>query len=850
MKGFFDLNETIEPKEITKSKTKSFTCDDCGLSKQCQTPKMKMYGEGRKGIMIIGEAPGRNEDIQGKAFVGQSGQRLREAFKKEGIIFERDCFITNAVRCRPFQNATPTKIQINACKPRLLRDIQRAQPKVVFLVGNIPFTSVLGSKLNGRAKVSGFGNWTQTYIPDQEFQTFIVPIYHPAYVDRMQIDKLFMRMWEENIATGIDLKDRQFKNYLQESENNCICYYPDSIGAIEDAMSWHTFALDYETTGLKPYREGHKIISASISNGKVSYAFPFENDNKEFHKAWRALLRNDNRKVAHNLAFEQLWTKQICGYWIKNAHYDTMLASQCLNNQKPANLKYLVYTEFGIIGYDDYADSFLKASKSDKDTYGNNAFNQIEEADLSEILKYNALDSKFTMWLYDKLTQKIEPEPMKGPLLLVNGANALAQVQFNGIRVHEKMLKEAQEKLKERASNFYKRIFTHNDVKQWNKDEPFNPTSSQHLVHLLYTILDEKVHKRTIKNAPSVDEEAVSKINRPFIKDLLEYRRWTKANETYLGQFSREVTDEFLHPFFHLDSVRTFRSRSSAPNFQNIPKRDEEVKTIIRSLIIPREGNFLKEYDYKGVEVSISACYNHDPNLIAYITDPAKDMHRDMAAEIFKLDQKDVDSKIRYLAKNMFVFPEFYGSYYEDIAPNLWEAMSRENKLHLKANHISSYAKFERHIQDLENMFWNEWFSVYADWKEQFYKLYLKNGFVESHTGFVYQAPMKKNAVMNYPIQGSAFHCLLRTLIMIQLNHAQEFKHSYIVGQIHDSLVADVHPSEEKLLDYYVWYYGTQEIREEWDWIQVPLQIEESVSKINGSWAEMEEKGYLSLDKK
>jgi len=72
---------------------------------------------------------------------------------------------------------------------------------------------------------------------------------------------------------------------------------------------------------------------------------------------------------------------------------------------------------------------------------------------------------------------------------------------------------------------------------------------------------------------------------------------------------------------------------------------------------------------------------------------------------------------------------------------------------------------------------------------------------------------------------------------------------SVMIDEIHDSLVVDADPEEEALLDYWVWYYGTQWVAKEWKWIKIPLQIEKERSAVDGTWAEMEGCGYLTGEK-
>ena len=69
---------------------------------------------------------------------------------------------------------------------------------------------------------------------------------------------------------------------------------------------------------------------------------------------------------------------------------------------------------------------------------------------------------------------------------------------------------------------------------------------------------------------------------------------------------------------------------------------------------------------------------------------------------------------------------------------------------------------------------------------------------------------------------------------------------SFLIGQIHDAILRDYHPDDEEYLDHLIWDYGTQKIREYWDWIIVPLTIEKETSEINGSWADMKDMGILT----
>src|SRR5690606_22002170 len=108
-------------------------------------------------------------------------------------------------------------------------------------------------------------------------------------------------------------------------------------------------------------------------------------------------------------------------------------------------------------------------------------------------------------------------------------------------------------------------------------------------------------------------------------------------------------------------------------------KRDEDTSELIRRSIIPRKGHVLVELDYSGIEVRISCCYHKDDNLISYVKDPSKDMHRDTGGDIFMCKQDQISKEMRFVAKNSFVFAEFYGSVYQQCAPNIWGEIERRD---------------------------------------------------------------------------------------------------------------------------------------------------------------------------
>ena len=144
------------------------------LPTQGATKVVLGHGNPNASLMIIGEAPGQQEDQQGLPFVGRSGALINKALEANGIQ-RKDIFITNVVKCRPLNNRTPTPEEITYyTNILLLSEIKIVRPEVILLLGAVALEALLQKK--GISKVRG------TVFDYQESK--IVPTYHPAYILR------------------------------------------------------------------------------------------------------------------------------------------------------------------------------------------------------------------------------------------------------------------------------------------------------------------------------------------------------------------------------------------------------------------------------------------------------------------------------------------------------------------------------------------------------------------------------------------------------------------------------------------------------------------------------------------
>jgi len=145
------------------------TCRNCGLS-ELRTNAVPGEGSGLSGIMLVGEAPGNNEDLAGRPFVGAAG-KLLEKFLAQVPIVREEVYITNLVKCRPPENRNPKPAEIQACRPFLEAQLHLFNPRVVITLGNFPMQALLEEK-HTISKVHG-----EIFRKDG---VLYFPSYHPA----------------------------------------------------------------------------------------------------------------------------------------------------------------------------------------------------------------------------------------------------------------------------------------------------------------------------------------------------------------------------------------------------------------------------------------------------------------------------------------------------------------------------------------------------------------------------------------------------------------------------------------------------------------------------------------------
>lgn len=199
----------------TYNQTTCQTCDRCELSKS-RTHSVWIRGEGKKKLLIVGEAPGENEDALALPFVGDSGRMLEIMLNSIGLSSQEDTWIINACKCRPPDNRTPKSGEVDACFPYLQQQIVELQPKVILALGGTSTVRLIGksdfkiSNCRGKIYPLDLTKWNlPQYDVDESYYIInyiivrsalenvkVLPTWHPAYLLRNPKKEVASPKWQ------------------------------------------------------------------------------------------------------------------------------------------------------------------------------------------------------------------------------------------------------------------------------------------------------------------------------------------------------------------------------------------------------------------------------------------------------------------------------------------------------------------------------------------------------------------------------------------------------------------------------------------------------------------------------
>lgn len=182
--------EAVKNATLDELREQVVACTACGL---CQGRRHAVFGQGATPTrwLVVGEAPGEQEDRQGHPFVGRSGQLLDAMLAAVGMSRDTDVFITNVIKCRPPGNRNPKPEEIASCSPYLMRQIALLKPERILVLGRFAAQTLLGTD----ATIGSLRGRVHQLKTDDGAEIPLIVSYHPAYLLRSPSEKA--RAWQD-----------------------------------------------------------------------------------------------------------------------------------------------------------------------------------------------------------------------------------------------------------------------------------------------------------------------------------------------------------------------------------------------------------------------------------------------------------------------------------------------------------------------------------------------------------------------------------------------------------------------------------------------------------------------------
>lgn len=604
---------------------------------------------------------------------------------------------------------------------------------------------------------------------------------------------------EENAQTQLDIKYHMVKDLSQLIELKT------------KILKENYFAYDLETTGLEFFKS--EVVGLSISLEKEGYYIPFIYSKavvkditftfEDFKTEMKEIFESESiKKTGHNLKFDILHLKKY-GIEVQGVGDDSMVMSYLIHpNRRAHSLKELTYE---LLNYKqvEYNDLVGKGKKQAP----------LITVDLEQLGRYCIDDSYLSLQLVKQMESEIDAkklrhlyETIEMPLVKV-----LTDMEYLGVKVDLDFLKDA-------AEAFKKTIFEIEEDIYSTAGFRFNINSSQQLGELLFEKMNLPVKKRTRKTKSySTDIEVLNELKSyPVVEKVINYRSYKKLLSTYLlGLIETADSQNRVHTSYNQTVTATGRLSSSDPNLQNIPV-GETGGINVRDAFVAEEGKLLMAADYSQIELRVMAHFSKDKNLIdAFEND--FDIHKHTADTVFGKDLFTSEKERRKRAK-VINFSVLYGS----------GAFSLSKELGV------GY----KEAQEFIDMYFEKYTGVRSFMEEVVAKAEVDPEVVtisgrRRHIPEILSSnrTVKENGkrmAINTTIQGSAADII--KIAMIDIRDKLENMESRLIMQVHDELVFEYPPEEEKQLIHIVKTGMENAVK-----LNVPVKVDIKIGKTWGT---------------
>lgn len=754
-------------------------CERCPLHKSASY--VCLLGEGKTPceIMIVGEAPGVNEEKEGRPFVGKAGQKLRKALERYDFLPE-DFYITNACLCRPPGNRTPKKKEIEACSYWMDKQLKEVYPRYVLLLGNPAIQSVLG--VTGITKHRGR--------PIEQDGVIYLPTWHPSGVIRVPSRETSfdadLRLFDEIVESGGIPETEGVSAVVVDTWKKVDTMLSDLRGGV---------SFDIETSCLYPWDKDARINAIGFGTSSTQWIVPIghegskwsvEDIDKIIEKLDKALL--DCCLIAHNGKFDSLWMRVFYGVqW--EIDFDTMLAHYLLDENSGHRLKYLSQVYLGAMEYDIDATTAL----------------------WEELVEYLAKDLLYTRklrYIFGKMLYRKGDIKEVFAKIVMPCVGLFIDAEYHGVCIDTSKMDEVEEDLTKQIVKLKRRLDKHGKDINWN--------SPAQIAKLLFEDAGLSVIEKTKTGAASTKESVLKRLDHPIVNDLLSYRSATKLKSTYIEGWKPYLHRNIMHPTFNLHGTVTGRLSCEHPNLTNVP-RDSK----LRSLITAPRGWVFAEGDLSQIELRIAAELSGETHMLD-IFYQGKDIHwttaiREIARAAGKKDLV-LDTAYKYRGKRLsydqaiICLLDMGAAEAIKINKEWKEARFRAKAINFGFLYGMWFKKFRTYAEDEYGIKLTEaqareareaYFELYPgllDWHER-QKLYARrHGYVITLSGrrrrlpqaqALYDGPDRREAerqAINSPVQGFANEINFMAALQIKAGDLYQQDRLRIVGTVHDSI--------------------------------------------------------------
>ena len=836
-------------------------------------------------IMLVGEAPGAEEDRLKKTFIGPAGQLLNTLLAEAGL--SRDnIFVTNVYRFRPPGNRTPTDDEIEAHVPFLVAEISRVKPKVIVLLGGTAYKAFIGGNL-GITKARGVQHWCE------EFDCTVIPTYHPSYLLHSPGDTRIREQLVSDLLLARECSGANDPAPKPVRVDNGAKYPTDyklvkTVEEFKELMvevnKAETVEFDLETTGLDV--DKHRIMCVALSykefSGRVVPVYVNGKDWWGGQQAWvwgelKKFFESQVPKCAHLGSFDIPFLRA-AGIMVENYSYDTLLMHYLLDeNARSHGLKELAleYTDLG--EYDSALElcktELVEKKKARIKELTKKAKTGLEEAERHELaglkaMKPSEIDFALipfdVLWPYacgdvdatGRLRRKffamIEEQGIMPAFrrIIMPAQVTICDMEWNGIKIDLKKLRAIRAEYEAIAADITKQLQAHpvtDEAKRVLEKDEINYGSPVQLRAILFDILKLKPVKETKTGNASTDESTLKELAKvhEIPKLITQLRSYEHLVSAYGEGFESAIRkDGRIHSKFLLHGTEIGRLSSRGPNLQNIPRAEVDMQsgqaTIAsraREPFVAEEGSWLVEADYSQIQYRIWANYAQDPRMLDDILNK-RDVHKINASVIFSVPVEKVTKEQRQAAKAF--------TYATIMLATAWKISKHFTE---DVGMPTTEEQAQRYI--------NEFFARYPmakRYEKGMIKMAREKGYVTSLFGTRRRLPeilspekkfrghAERNAV-NTPIQQLEAHISLIAMNRIRRSFKEECLDSRLVLQVHDSITSEARDENLNKTIQIMHREMTREI----PGVTVPIDIEIKVGRSLGSQKKLSEEELAKI---